>query len=373
LAAGHRLSRTEKKSSIIDMNALPSPESVTALPIVFEQRYTDKELTLFDPPELPSAPVAYSGMHIFVLVHGYQGTSFDMRLIRNTISLLYPKSVILCSTVNEERTNERLETMGENLATEVNEFIQNNVRPTSGLSRLSFIGHSIGGLIVRAALPFLQNHAHALHALITLGTMHLGYLYSSNKLLDAGIWAIQRWTKGCCLQQLQMQDLDTKEAIANIPKRQSQLAETEKPETLGNESEKETDTVAKEDITIEIEECTSKLETTALFRLSTNVGLSQFRHVVLVSSFLDQYAPYSSARVEKSEYARDDEWGIAHEKMVENMLKDVNPESLMRLDVNFVSPDHSFDTLIGRWAHMQFLENQALVKLLVYSYPAIFG
>jgi len=44
--------------------------------------------------------------------------------------------------------------MGERLANEVKTFIAENF-PQNSLSKLSFIGHSLGGVKIRAALPKL--------------------------------------------------------------------------------------------------------------------------------------------------------------------------------------------------------------------------
>lgn len=50
---------------------------------------------------------------------------------------------------------------------------------------LSFIAHSLGGLIVRAALPYLD---HDFHTLVTLGSPHLGYMTNNKPLIKFGIW-----------------------------------------------------------------------------------------------------------------------------------------------------------------------------------------
>lgn len=47
--------------------------------------------------------------------------------------------------------------MGEKLSTEIINFISENC-PENTLGRLSFIGHSLGGLIIRASLPFLDKY-----------------------------------------------------------------------------------------------------------------------------------------------------------------------------------------------------------------------
>ena len=44
---------------------------------------------------------SYKGVHLFVLCHGFQGNSFDMRMLKNVISIALPESVFLCSTANE--------------------------------------------------------------------------------------------------------------------------------------------------------------------------------------------------------------------------------------------------------------------------------
>jgi len=37
-----------------------------------------------------------------VLVHGFQGTNADMKLLKNQISLVHPEGVFLCSKANEK-------------------------------------------------------------------------------------------------------------------------------------------------------------------------------------------------------------------------------------------------------------------------------
>lgn len=52
--------------------------------------------------------------------------------------------------------------------------------------RLSFIGHSLGGLIIRSALPYLEEFKDKMHLFMTLSSPHLGYMYHQSKLVDAG-------------------------------------------------------------------------------------------------------------------------------------------------------------------------------------------
>jgi alpha-beta hydrolase superfamily lysophospholipase len=61
--------------------------------------------------------------------------------------------------------------------------------------RVSFIGHSMGGVIIRSALPKLEKFKNLFHSLVTLSSPHVGYNYSSSKLIDVGLWLINNWKK----------------------------------------------------------------------------------------------------------------------------------------------------------------------------------
>jgi len=74
-----------------------------------------------------------------------------MRLLKNNLSLMHPDAIFLSSTSNEEQTEGDIFEMGERLANEVKQYIQ-SFCPVSCLARISFIGHSLGGLIIRASL-----------------------------------------------------------------------------------------------------------------------------------------------------------------------------------------------------------------------------
>jgi pimeloyl-ACP methyl ester carboxylesterase len=182
------------------------------------------------------------------MCHGFQGSSFDMRTFKNIISLALPEALFLCSSANEEALTEgNIFEMGERLAEEVSQFIRESC-PGANLGRLTFIGHSLGGLIIRAALPHLERFKDKMHGYLSLCSPHLGYMYKSSKLFNAGMWILKKWKKSTSLTQLSMTDH-------------------------------------------------KDLERTALFELSKTPGFGWFKNIVFVSSFQDQYAPFDSARV----------------------------------------------------------------------------
>ena len=61
------------------------------------------------------------------------------------------------------------------------------------MSKLTFIGHSLGGIIVREALKSLQSYKNAFHGYVSLGSAHLGYMYNSTSIIDAGMWLIKKF------------------------------------------------------------------------------------------------------------------------------------------------------------------------------------
>ena len=99
--------------------------------------------------------------------------------------------------------------MGERLAKEVKKYII-EFCPGTNLSKLSFVGFSLGGLIARAAFPHLKDLQQKFHTFISLSTPHLGYMYhnNANKLFDTGMWFLKKWKKSRSLDQLSMSDSD---------------------------------------------------------------------------------------------------------------------------------------------------------------------
>jgi hypothetical protein len=60
--------------------------------------------------------------------------------------------------------------------------------------------------------------------------------------------------------------------------------------------------------------------------------------------------------------------------MVNNILgRCDNLEVLYRLDVNFNIEDNTMDSFIGRTAHILFLENEELMKMIVSRYKMFFS
>ena len=96
----------------------------------------------------------------------------------------------MSSHINEGETEGDILIMGERLADEIFQFITEWF-PNNSLEKLSFIGHSLGGLIIRAALPHLLEVSDKFQFFLTFSAPHLGIMYNSSKLIDAGMWFLK--------------------------------------------------------------------------------------------------------------------------------------------------------------------------------------
>ena len=281
------------------------------MPLIFEENFKPLKPSKFSPKY---------DFHMVVLVHGFQGNSFDMNQIKSILAQAYPKLMILDSAFNENQTEGDINEMGERLAEEILSFLALNFAERKPL--ISFIAHSLGGLIVRSALPLLEFFSSSFHAFITLSTPHLGLLYSG-KLLETGIWLMKRVKYFQCLNQMGLKDTD------------------------------------------------DFLES-FIYKLSSANGLQWFSHTVLVSSVQDEYAPISSARIEMNQKAKTDlKNGKNYVQMIKNILDKIVVTNVIKLDVHF-KLTASIDTMIGRSAHLQLLENENFLKIFTNSHPELF-
>ncbi len=78
------------------------------------------------------------------------------------------------------------------------------------------------------------------------------------------------------------------------------------------------------------------MEDCFLYKLSEMKGLNWFKHIVLVSSYQDSYAPFDSARLQICNKAENDSnKGAIYIKMARNILSNLPIDVLYRIDVDF--------------------------------------
>eukprot|EP00930_Biecheleria_cincta_P039520 TRINITY_DN27166_c0_g1_i1.p1 TRINITY_DN27166_c0_g1~~TRINITY_DN27166_c0_g1_i1.p1 ORF type:complete len:745 (+),score=128.13 TRINITY_DN27166_c0_g1_i1:79-2313(+) len=282
---------------------------------------------VLDSPRSPSRQVSAKlvekvGQHVLVLVHGFQGSSWDLQLFRNQLHVVFPDAQVFCAMANEDDSECDIRVQGTRLAKEVKAFLS-RVK----LSRLSFVAHSMGGVVVRAALAELMEYKSKLFTFMSLGSPHLGYGCASSSLFTTGLWITQQVKVWPSVQQLTLGDTE------DLPKEAEPF----------------------------------------LVELARVRCLEHFQHIVLVTSTQDQYTPFESARLEMPPAS--DGLG-AEERRYASMLKDIlgpiDPEQILRLDVNFHFDETTLDTFIGRAAHIELIENQSFFEILTHCYSYLF-
>ncbi|XP_062027272.1 uncharacterized protein LOC133743376 [Rosa rugosa] len=278
-------------------------------------------------------------LKIVVFVHGFQGHHLDLRLIRNQWLLVDPKAEFLMSEANEDKTSSDFREMGQRLAQEVITFLKKKMDKASRSGsladiKLSFVGHSIGNVIIRTALTeaMMEPYLRFLHVYVSISGPHLGYLYSSNSLFNSGLWLLKKLKNTQCIHQLTF---------------------TDDPD----------------------------LQNTFFYQLCKKKTLENFKHIILLSSPQDGYVPYHSARIDMCQAASLDfsKRGKVFLEMLNDCLDQIRSPRLenrvfMRCDVNFDTSSYgkNLNSFIGRAAHIDFLESDIFARFLMWSFPDLF-
>jgi triacylglycerol esterase/lipase EstA (alpha/beta hydrolase family) len=95
--------------------------------------------------------------------------------------------------------------MGVRLADEV-KFIINRHFQDPQEAIINFVGHSMGGVISRACLQYLNEFSSQLGFFFSLSTPHLGYLNGVDSMIKAGMWFMRKMNETKSLDQLAMED-----------------------------------------------------------------------------------------------------------------------------------------------------------------------
>lgn len=267
--------------------------------------------------------VKSADIHVIFLVHGYRGSSVDMHMIKGYLNIIYPFTHVYSCRSNENFTDCNIENLGQNLAQEVIHFIMESKAPRYRL-RITFIGHSLGGLIIRAALKHLGDFKSCMHSYISLSSPHIGIFYSQNILLQFGKWALKKMQDSTSFSQMTLKDSKNKRE-------------------------------------------------TFIYKLSESEGLNWFKHVIFFTCEDDPYVPVDSAGI----YIPPKSVGSKHEsiflEIVQNLIKKIGKDRLVRIDVSFKYDEIMDWCILCGNRHIDFLDNPCFIKMLFYSMPKIFS
>jgi len=195
---------------------------------------------------------------------------------------------------------------------------QNNFLPR----RISFVGHSLGCILIRSAItrPQIGHLLSRFHTFLSLSGPHLGTLFNNSGLVNMGMWFMQKWKKSGSLQQLALKDH-------------------------------------------------SDIRKTFMYQLSLKSNLDEFKHVLLVGSSQDRYVPPHSARIELCKSALKDTTitGSAYKEMVNNIMGPIVNKvgvCLVRYDIHHALPSNT-NALIGRAAHIALLDSELFIEKFI--------
>ncbi|KAJ3349182.1 hypothetical protein HDU91_006417 [Kappamyces sp. JEL0680] len=156
-----------------------------------------------------------SNIHLVVFVHGLMGNCNDLRSYRNQLrqhlaDLGEPAGICyLFSKCNQSNTFNHLVAMGNNLAKEILDFIQNE-----GLSvgKISFVCHSLGGIIARLAIRHecLVPFRCCFHAFTSFASPHLSLALHTNHVIGSALGIYQSLYSADSIRQLYLEDHDDK-------------------------------------------------------------------------------------------------------------------------------------------------------------------
>nr|XP_002131288.1 protein FAM135B-like isoform X2 [Ciona intestinalis] len=295
---------------------LPSPLTLSPY-LVLNNRYT---------------PYRKERTHLIVMVHGLDGTSNDLRLVRTYLQLGFSSTCkengqsegtcdFLMSEANEDDTYADINLMTEKLVDEILQHIRSHYYTKADPKLISFVGHSLGGVLIRSAISHKRLHhlRDRFQTFLTFSTPHCGTVFNNSTLVNTGLWLIQKWKKSECLLQLGIKDkLNLKDSF--------------------------------------------------MYQLSKKPGLEYFKNVLLVASANDRYVPSHSARIEHCTSAfKDKNQGAIYQEMVENLLKPLCEAkvSLRRYHVVHHLARATANTVIGRAAHIAVLDSDVFLQQFI--------
>ena len=255
-------------------------------------------------------------VHLIVCVHGLQGNQFDLRLYRIYLTLALPQMRLdfLMAQSNQGDTFCDFNVMTDRLLAEVLEYISDMSTPPS---KISFIGHSLGNIVVRSLVtrPEFARFLPRLHLFFSICAPHLGTRLQ-NGIVSMGMWAVRKWYNSTSLLQLSLKD-------------------------------------------------TPNPRDSFLYHLSEAPSVEYFAHVVLLSSSQDKYVPYHSAKL--SSLTKDGSLqSTLSLEMMQNILEPLREKkvNLVRISVDHCIPT-SANSLIGRAAHIAMLDSELFIEKLV--------
>lgn len=259
------------------------------------------------------------GCHLIVCIHGLYGSSADLSLWRARLMLSGLRAEVLMSEANEHSTFGDIGTSGHALASEVLSFVS---KRNLNVCKLSFICHSLGGIIARAALTenILEHLLSKCHTFVSLSVPHLGTRLLTSSVVSSSLCLLRNCWSAASIKQLCLKD-------------------------------------------------SNDFKYTYMYKLAQRDQLYRFNNIVLVSSPQDKYCPHYSARiqlpVENSSINKLQQYSTLAGYIWKNVLE--HRCNVVQLDVVHDIPS----SILGREAHILMLDSDHLCWLFANIYKKL--
>ena len=303
------------------------------------------------------------GAHLVVFVHGLEGDRRDLRTLRDELVMCDYGIYVLESERNEGATRESIRVQGARLAAEVADFAAEHFAgddegsgaereeamspggrgPRPRLGKITFVAHSMGSVVARVAVreAAMAPLRPRLWALVSLSGPHLGLTPDTAPLLHIGVSCLSVGRKGS-LTELRRRD-------GGGARGRALLVE----------------------------------------QAAGGGGLELFRHVVILYSKQDKFVPLASSciamdTVARSAFEARERGGCCSGRASKAKIRAWEETAAMQTQI--VTGLHEAgvkvhlcevtfpglggmmrDTLLGRQAHVEFLENKSMAHELVWG------
>ena len=146
-------------------------------------------------------------LHVVFILHGYGANPIDMKNVETFISCMYPHVCCLLIHNCYSNSSQSLRFLADSVVAEILADLARLEKSGHTIKHISFIAHSIGGLVFRLALndARLQPYWGFYHFFLSLNVPHLGILFASYGT-DLGTRIMNLWSKSVQLDELSLRD-----------------------------------------------------------------------------------------------------------------------------------------------------------------------
>ena len=244
--------------------------------------------------------------NILFMVHGLGGSPDDFRFIRSMITFKIPDINIHTVLKGVDTIRESIVSLGTRFAKEVTRQLDQIT--ITEKTKIHFFGHSMGGLIIRSALPLLTKYSQNFVTYISHCTPHLGAELNNSALkIGANFYGMFLDSKSM-MEMFQSNNTDFIEQLSQIKE------------------------------------------------------FSSFKNVVLIFNYDDGFVQPSSSRIVMEESKKKSE---SYSKSLRNFYGNCKAQQVYKIGISCPGIVKGFDKILGRNSHMFFLTDYLSQRIVV--------